>query len=87
MSAISVVENALPKSIRSEARRAELAQAITDALEAEGHLWEDGWVDAVEVHNARVITETIEVYGLTIQLDAHGNAVTVSSPHGFMVIA
>ena len=41
------------------------------------------WVDKVEVIGARVPIETVEVYGLEITVDANGNAVHISSPHGF----
>lgn len=37
----------------------------------------------VEVIGARVAIETVEVYGLEITVDANGNAVHISSPHGF----
>lgn len=43
----------------------------------------DLWVGSVEVIGARVAIETVEVYGLEITVDANGNAVHVSSPHGF----
>lgn len=86
MSALDVTNDALKTFIRSESRRDEAASDIVAGLESAGHLWEEGWVQTVEVHHARVIVETIEAYGLVIQLDAHGNAVTVNSPHGFMVI-
>jgi hypothetical protein len=41
------------------------------------------WVATVEVIGARVPIETVEVYGLEITVDANGNAVHISSPHGF----
>lgn len=86
MSIESVIESALAKSIKGADRRTDAVSDVFDALTAAGHLYEDGWVETVEVHNARVVTERTEAYGLVIELDAHGNAVTVSSPHGFMVI-
>ncbi|RLK22673.1 hypothetical protein DER29_0512 [Micromonospora sp. M71_S20] len=39
-------------------------------------------VRAVDVVGARVPVETVEVYGLSIGLDANGNAATVGFPHG-----
>ncbi len=44
-----------------------------------------GDVDRAEVRGARVRVETIEAYGLRIELDAHGRAVAVSSDDGFHV--
>lgn len=79
-----VVRAALEPHIKSEAKRDKAADAVVDALEAAGHLYENGWVTAVEVHHARVAIEAVEAYGLTITLDA--NAVSVSSPSGFMII-
>lgn len=43
-------------------------------------------VNAVEVHHARVPVETVLAYGLELRLDALGNAVTVTFPHGAEVI-
>jgi hypothetical protein len=84
--AYELIEQGLAKSIKSQNRRTELAETIHDALVENGHLWEDGHVETVEVHHARVVTEHLEAYGLMIELDANGNAVTVRSPNGFMVI-
>jgi hypothetical protein len=39
-------------------------------------------VEAVEILGARVQVEQVEAYGLTIGLDANGNAVTVEFPYG-----
>jgi hypothetical protein len=38
---------------------------------------------SVEVIGARVAVGTVEAHGLEITVDANGNAVHVSSPHGF----
>jgi hypothetical protein len=84
--AYDLIKQGLGKSIKSADRRTELAENIHDALTQAGHLWEDGWVETVEVHHARVVTERVEIHGLIIELDALGNAVTVNSPHGFMVV-
>lgn len=86
MSAESVIDAALAKFIKGADRRVDATNDVASALESAGHLWEDGWVESVEIHNARVAVETIETYGLVIELDAHGNAVSVTSPYGFMVI-
>lgn len=86
MNALEVIERALSKSIKGNDRRIELTDDIYQALQSAGHLWEDGWVETVEVHHSHVVTERVETYGLVIELDVLGNAVTVNSPHGFMVI-
>jgi hypothetical protein len=39
-------------------------------------------VDAVEVNFAKVPVETVSAYGLTFELDAKGDAVTVTFPYG-----
>jgi len=43
-------------------------------------------VEEVEIHHARVAVETVSVYGLTIALDANGEAVTVEFPRGAVII-
>lgn len=64
-------------------RRTVLASEIIDALDAQGLLAVD--VMTVEVPCARVPVESVEAYGLTIELDANGDAVTVHSKHGLQV--
>lgn len=86
MNALEVIERALTKSIKGTDQRVVAADDVVEALRSAGHLWEDGWVETVEVHHSHVVTERVETYGLVIELDALGNAVTVNSPHGFMVI-
>lgn len=86
MSPDLVIREALVPHIKGEAKRNKAADAVHDALEKASHLYEDGHVEAVEVHDSRVPVETVNVYGLTIRLDAGGNAVSVSSPYGFMII-
>lgn len=39
-------------------------------------------IDSVEIDGARVPVETITAHGLEIQLDANGNAATVTFPYG-----
>jgi hypothetical protein len=43
-------------------------------------------VETAEVNYARVPVETVRAYGLELRLDASGNAVTVTFPHGAEVI-
>lgn len=43
-------------------------------------------VGTAEVNYARVPVESVEAYGLKLRLDASGNAVTVTFPHGAEVI-
>lgn len=81
----TVIDRALAAYIKAEAKRESAAGAVRSALEDTGHLFENGWVCAVEVHHARLAVQTVQAYGLTITLDAHGNAVTVSSEDGFMI--
>jgi hypothetical protein len=42
---------------------------------------------AVDIEGARVPVEQVEVYGLVIDLDANGNAATVSFPYGAREVA
>jgi hypothetical protein len=81
-----VARKALGSHIVAESRRDKAAESLVAALTEAGHLYENGWVEAVEVHNSAVPVETRHEYGLTIRLDAGGNAVSVSSPYGFMII-
>lgn len=59
--------------------------AIAEHVEATANDTSD--IKAVEIHGARVAVETVNAYGLVIQLDAHGNAVTVEFPYGAEKIA
>lgn len=61
-----------------------LAQIIARKLEEAGFLVPEDF-DTVEVRGARVPVETVEVYGLTITVDANGNAVSITSPYGFEI--
>jgi 16S rRNA G527 N7-methylase RsmG len=54
-------------------------EAITARVEA---MMPPEMVKTVEIINARVPTATIEAFGLTIAVDAHGHAVTVEFPYG-----
>lgn len=85
MSPDDAVRKALEPYIKAETKRATAAGDVVEALESAGHLYANGWVTEVEVHHARVPVETVEAYGLTIRVDANGNAVSVSSAHGFMI--
>lgn len=80
-----VIGPVLPKSW-SQTKRDDLADQIADALYEAGLLVDEG-IDSVEVRNARVTVETVEAYGLTIAVDAHGNAVQVTSPWGLEIAA
>lgn len=57
--------------------------AIVEYVDAAGPA--DGIVETVELAYARVPVETVEAYGLSIAVDANGNAVTVSFPAGAQV--
>jgi hypothetical protein len=84
MSPEEIINKALAKTVKSAFRREELAEQIESALWDAGYLL-SGDALAVEVHGARVPVEVVEAYGLDIEVDANGNAVTVSSPWGFGV--
>lgn len=84
MSPEEVVIEQLPKSMFAK-RRGEVAEQILDAL-AESGLLVDSECWAVEVGNALVPVETVEAYGLTIRLDANGEASEISSAAGLVVV-
>lgn len=84
MSPNEVIIERLPKSMSAK-RRQEVAEQILDAL-AEYGLLADGECCAVEVGNALVPVETVEAYGLTIRLDANGEASEISSAAGLVVV-
>jgi uncharacterized protein with PIN domain len=67
----------LPKSQQSKVDR--IVEEFQSYADAEFH--------TVEVHGARVAVESVDAYGLSIELDANGNAVTVTSDtmHGFFI--
>jgi uncharacterized protein YaaQ len=81
-----VIDAALAPYIKSAKRREEAVSKLVDALGNAGLLTEYE-VDAVEVHGARVPVEDVDAYGLSISLDAKGNAVRVSCPWGLAVMA
>lgn len=81
---LDVIGAVLPKSW-SQTKRDDLAEQIADALSTEGLLVENA-INVVEVVGARVTVETIEAYGLTIELDALGDAVQVTSPAGLEIV-
>lgn len=64
------LEEALPKSAHKHIRKVLDALGYADA------------VNAVEIVGARVAVETVSAYGLVIELDANGNAVTIGFPYG-----
>jgi hypothetical protein len=84
MSPDEVVARQLPKSM-SEKRRNELVEQILDALAEWGYLVE-GVCTTVSTERALVPVETVEVYGLTIALDANGDASEISHRDGLVVL-
>lgn len=75
---------------------AEAREFLTETLPKGAHKKIDeilsyfGMVDAVTevaIVGARVAVETADVYGLSIEVDANGNAATVGFPHGAEVTA
>jgi hypothetical protein len=79
-----VVGAALPKTL-SQKKRDEVAEQIVDALWDAGFLT-DG-VTTVEISGAMVPVETVEAYGLTIRVDANGDAAEISSLRGLEILA
>jgi hypothetical protein len=84
MDAEQIIRDALGTMFKSQRRIDELVNPIYDALEKAGCLIM-GDLATVEVCGARLAVDGVEAYGLSISLDAHGNAVDVSSPHGMFV--
>lgn len=79
-----IVESVLKeKTNLGEVKRKELAYAIIDALDDNGLLTGD--FTAVDVVGAKIPVEYVTMFGLEISVDANGNAVEVSSPHGFLI--
>lgn len=87
MNEYRIVESVLKeKTNLGEVKRKELAYAIIDALDDNGLLTGDFTaVDAVDVVGAKIPVEYVTMFGLEISVDANGNAVEVSSPHGFLI--
>jgi len=56
-----------------------------DAIVAEFDAYTSEEVTSVDVDGARLAVETVEAYGLEITLDANGNAVSITSPYGFLL--
>lgn len=84
MTVEDVIKEQLPKSMSAK-RRDELAELIGDAL-AEGGYLVDGECTTVEVSDALMPVETVEAYGLTIKLDATGDASEISHRAGLVVL-
>ncbi len=63
-----------------------LADQIVEALEAAGWHEPDLLIATVEVGEALMPVETVEAYGLTIKLDAMGEASEISSARGLAVV-
>lgn len=77
-----VIGEKLPKSW-SQTKRDTLSDKIIDALSEAGLLAEE--ITAVEVVNALLPVETVEAFGLTIKLDAMGEASEISHRDGLVV--
>lgn len=85
MSPEEVIRDALPVKM-SKVRRDQLASEIADALAEAGWLL-DGECTTVAVGpRALIPVETVEVYGLTIKLDALGDASEISHPGGLVTL-
>jgi hypothetical protein len=80
-----VIGAVLPKSW-SQTKRDDVADQIVNALFDAGLLLVDD-VTTIEVRGARVPVETVEAYGLTIRVDANGNAAEITSPWGLEILA
>jgi hypothetical protein len=81
-----VVAAKLPKSW-SQDKRDTLADEILDALEEVSLLVGDALVTEVAVGERPLIpVETVEAYGLTIRLDAMGEASEISSDRGLVAL-
>lgn len=79
-----VIEERLPKNMSTK-RRGQLASEIADSL-AEAGMLLDGECTTVEVGDALVPVQTVEAYGLTIRLDANGEASEISHRAGLVVL-
>lgn len=85
MSPEEIIRERLPKSM-SMKRRDELAEQIAEALADEGWLL-DGECTTVAIGpRALVPVETVEAYGLTIKLDALGDASEISHRDGLVIL-
>jgi hypothetical protein len=79
-----VVGAKLPQSW-SQNRRDIVADAILEALEDAGLLAQEE-ITTVEVGGALMPVEAVEAYGLTLKLDALGEASEISSDRGLVVL-
>lgn len=79
-----VVTAVLPKSW-SQTKKDNLADEVLEALDTAGLLNLNG-VFVVSPEDAKVPVETIEAYGLTIKLDALGDASEISSQTALQVL-
>jgi hypothetical protein len=77
-----VIGTVLPKSW-SQTKRDTVADEIAEALWEAGLLADD--ITTVAVGDARLPVETVEAYGLTIKLDALGEASELSHPAGLVI--
>ena len=82
-----VVAAKLPKNWSQDKRDTVADEILTD-LEVAGHLTIDGECSTVSVGGyALVPVETVEAYGLTLRLDAMGEASEITHPAGLVVLA
>jgi hypothetical protein len=79
-----IIAKLLPGKL-SQTRRQEVAESILDELADAGYLFLDT-VSSVEIPGARVTVETIQAYGLTIEIDANGDAGKITSLRGLEVV-
>ena len=86
MSPEEVIRELLVGVPMSTKRADALASEIVEALEEAGHLL-DGECTTVAVGNYPLVpVETVEAYGLTIRLDAMGEASEVSARDGLVIV-
>jgi len=85
MTAEEIIVAVLLPFLKSGAQRERASEAVAAALAEAGHLTDD--IETVEVRDSKVGVETTTLGGLTITLDAAGNAVRVTSPYGLDVIS
>lgn len=78
-----VIGKVLPQSW-SQNKRDTLADEVEEALDNAGMLAPER-IEAVEVATALMPVETVEAYGLTIKLDAMGEASEISHRDGLVV--
>ena len=61
------------------------AKTMEALMERVEEMFPVGGVKSVEIDHSHVIVETVTAYGLEIELDAHGNAVTIEFPRSAQI--